>query len=106
LESHYAEPYHTAQRWFEEYGIWIVFVAGFSPIPYKVFTIGAGAAAMNFPAFVVASLIGRGARFFLVAGLMYAGGPEAAHHLRRYVDLIGWVVVVAVVAVVAWIAVT
>ncbi|MEL6949280.1 MAG: YqaA family protein [Pseudomonadota bacterium] len=106
LESHYAEAYLTAQRWFEDYGIWIVFVAGFSPIPYKVFTIGAGAAAMNFPAFVAASLIGRGARFFLVAGLMYAGGPEAANHLRRYVDLIGWIVVAAVVAVLAWIAVT
>ena len=71
-----------------------------------MFTIGAGAAAMNFPAFVFASLVGRGARFFLVAGLMYAGGPDAAANLRRYVDIIGWIVVAAVVAVLAWIAVT
>ena len=106
MASHYADAYLTAQRWFAAYGIWIVFIAGFSPIPYKVFTIGAGAAAMNFPAFVFASLIGRGARFFLVAGLVFAGGPAAASTLRRYVDIIGWVVVVAIAAVLIWIAVT
>lgn len=106
LDSHYADAYTTAQRWFDTYGVWIVFIAGFSPIPYKVFTIGAGAAAMNFPAFVVASLVGRGARFFLVAGLMYVGGPDAETHLRRYVDLIGWIVVAAVAAVLVWIGVT
>lgn len=106
LDSHYAEGFLTAQRWFEEYGVWVVFVAGFSPIPYKVFTIGAGAAAMNFPAFVFASLIGRGARFFLVAGLMFAGGKEAEANLRRYVDIIGWIVVAAVAALLVWIAAT
>lgn len=106
LDSGYADAYTKAQSWFDTYGVWIVFIAGFSPIPYKVFTIGAGAAAMSFPAFVVASLVGRGARFFLVAGLMYVGGPDAATHLRRYVDLIGWIVVAAVAGVLVWIGVT
>ena len=106
MASHYADAYLTAQQWFDAYGVWIVFIAGFSPIPYKVFTIGAGAAAMNFPAFVFASLIGRGARFFLVAGLIFAGGAAAASTLRRYVDIIGWVVVAAIAAVLVWIAAT
>ncbi len=106
LDSGYAQAYLHARQLFVDYGVWVVFIAGFSPIPYKVFTIGAGAAGMNFPGFVIASLIGRGARFFLVAGLIYAGGPSAAAQIRRFVDLIGWIVVAAVVALLAWLAVT
>jgi membrane protein DedA with SNARE-associated domain len=73
-------------------------VAGFSPIPYKIFTITAGTLSMAFLPFVVASTIGRGARFFLVAGLMKWGGAPMEAILRRYVDLMGWIVVVAAVA--------
>lgn len=102
LESGYAPAYLKARGWFDDYGIWIVLVAGFSPIPYKVFTISAGAAAMNLPLFLLASVIGRGARFFLVAGLIYLGGPKMADNLRRYVDIIGWVVVVLIAAGVGW----
>ena len=67
------------------------------PIPYKIFTIAAGAMGMFFPVFVVASFVGRGARFFLVAGLIGWGGPKFEEHLRRYVDVIGWVVVVLII---------
>ena len=56
--------------WFERWGFWVVFVAGFSPIPYKMFTIAAGALSMALVPFTLVSLIGRGARFQLVAGLM------------------------------------
>lgn len=104
LSSHYAGAYEQSRQWFEEFGIWIVFVAGFSPIPYKVFTIGAGAAAMSFPGFVIASAIGRGARFFLVAGLVYAGGPQAAGKIRRVVDIIGWACVALVALLITWMA--
>jgi membrane protein YqaA with SNARE-associated domain len=104
LQSHYAGAYAQALALFDEWGIWIVFVAGFSPIPYKVFTISAGAAAMSFPGFVLASLVGRGARFFLVGGLVYAGGPDMADNLRRYVDFIGWIIVALAGAVGAWLA--
>ena len=106
MDSHYAGAYQHARQLFDDYGVWIVFIAGFSPIPYKVFTISAGAAVMNFPAFVVASLIGRGARFFLVAGLIYAGGPTANEQIRRYVDLIGWITVAAVAGILLWLAVS
>lgn len=87
------EAYLQAQEWFERWGFWAVLLAGFSPIPYKVFTIAAGAAAMAMLPFLLASLIGRGARFFLVAGLMALGGPRMEAMLHRYVDWLGWATV-------------
>ena len=77
-------------------------VAGFSPIPYKVFTIAAGVAALNLPAFFIGSMIGRGARFFLVAGLLVWGGATLETRLRQYVERIGWAVVALVAIVIAW----
>lgn len=95
--THYWAAYEQAQAWFGEYGFWAIFIAGFSPIPYKVFTIAAGAASMALLPFALASLIGRGARFFLVAGLMAWGGERMEATLRRYVDRLGWATVAAVV---------
>jgi len=82
-----------ARQWFSDWGVWMVFLAGFTPIPYKVFTIAAGAAAMTFIPFVIASVIGRGARFFLVAALIHKGGEPMQQALRRHIDTIGWVCV-------------
>ncbi|MEL7535491.1 MAG: YqaA family protein [Pseudomonadota bacterium] len=93
----YGDRYATIQAWFAQYGVATVLLAGFSPIPYKLFTITAGALAMNFPLFVLASLIGRGGRFFLVAALLRFGGPRYADGLRRHIDTIGWTVVAVVV---------
>lgn len=101
-ESHYWEAYRTSRDWFDEYGVWVVFVAGFSPIPYKVFTIAAGVAVLNLPGFFIASLIGRAGRFFLVAGLVKAGGQTFEDGLRKHVERIGWVVAVITAAVIAW----
>ena len=83
----------TARDWFNEWGVWAFFIAGFSPIPYKVFTIAAGALSMMFLPFVAASLVGRGARFFLVAMLLAWGGERLESMLRIYMDRIGWTVV-------------
>ena len=85
--------YTQTQEWFLEWGFWAIFVAGFSPIPYKVFTIGAGAIGMLFIPFVIASAIGRGARFFLVASLMKWGGKEMELKLKQYIDFLGWFIV-------------
>ncbi|MEK9626458.1 MAG: YqaA family protein [Gammaproteobacteria bacterium] len=93
-----ADAFATAQDRFKTYGVWIVFIAGFTPIPYKIFTVTAGLTSMAFFPFVIASLIGRGARFFLVSGLIYFGGDRFETGLRRSVDLIGWLVIGAVVA--------
>jgi len=99
----YVETYERATLWFEEYGFVAILAAGFSPIPYKIFTIAAGALTMFFPGFVIASVIGRGARFFLVAGIIVFGGPRMEPLLRRYVDRIGWAcVALIVVGVAVW----
>jgi len=95
--SHYWDKYQLALHWFEKWGFWAVFIAGFSPIPYKVFTIAAGALSMLFLPFVLASFVGRGARFFLVAGLLAWGGERFEAKLRHYMDWIGWTVVVLLV---------
>lgn len=94
LKVGYGEAYLTAQMWFSHWGFWAMFIAAFTPIPYKVFTVAAGALQMAILPFVVASLIGRCARFFLVAALMRWGGPQMDRLLRRFVDIIGWSVVV------------
>lgn len=103
--SKYWAQYLAGKAWFERWGVWAVFVAGFSPIPYKIFTITAGVAALSFPGFVIASLIGRGARFFLVAGLVVAGGERMEAAIPRYVEQLGWAVVVLAIALGAWLSV-
>lgn len=96
-DSRYWPSYLTAVDWFDRWGFWAVFVAGFSPIPYKVFTIAAGVVSMALLPFTLASLIGRGARFFLVAGLMAWGGARMEAALHAYVDRLGWASVALVV---------
>ncbi len=95
----YWPNYLRGKEWFDSWGVWAVFVAGFSPIPYKIFSISAGVAVLNFPGFVLASLIGRGARFFLVAGFVVAGGERMETMVRTYIERIGWGVVVLAVAI-------
>ena len=95
-QSRYWEAYLTGRQWFEEWGVWAVLLAGFSPIPYKVFTLTAGVMQMAFPAFVLASLVGRGSRFFLLAALVRVGGERMDQFLRRYIDWMGWTVVALV----------
>lgn len=97
----YYHAYETARDWFETYGFWAILLAGFSPIPYKVFTIAAGAVAMPFLPFVLGSAVGRGGRFFLVAGLVRWLGPVFEQRLLKYIDWIGWAIVALVVLVVA-----
>lgn len=93
----YWQRYLNTVTWFETWGIWIVFLAGFSPIPYKIFTITSGVMAMAFLPFVLASAIGRGARFYLVAGLMVWGGERMENVLRQYIDRLGWIVIIVVI---------
>jgi membrane protein YqaA with SNARE-associated domain len=89
----YADKLKLAESWFSQYGVWVVFIAGFSPIPYKVFTISAGALSMAFLPFVIASAVGRGMRFYLVAAFMKYGGPPMEAKLRNYIEFLGWTVV-------------
>jgi len=85
----YQAKFDHAVNWFEQWGVWVVFIAGFSPIPYKIFTLSAGFLQMMFLPFLIASTIGRGLRFFLVAGLIHFGGEKMEHQLRKWVDVLG-----------------
>lgn len=100
--SRYWGAYQVSREWFDSYGIFAIFVAGFSPIPYKVFTLAAGVAALNLPGFFFASLIGRGARFFLVAALIVAGGDKLEVSLSKHIERIGWIVVALAVVVIVY----
>ena len=93
----YWDSYFLGRDWFVEWGFWAVFLAGFSPIPYKVFTIAAGVMSMALLLFTLASVIGRGARFFMVTGLMKWGGAPMERRLREHVDILGWLTVGAAV---------
>lgn len=93
----YMDKFTLARDWFTDWGFWAILIAGFSPIPYKIFTIAAGAMSMALVPFALASAVGRGARFFLVAGLIYWGGETFERNLKRYVDIIGWVVVLLII---------
>ena len=96
-EFGYMHAYEQARDWFSKWGFWAVLAAGFSPIPYKVFTIAAGAAGMAIAPFAQASFVGRASRFFIVAGLIYWGGERFEQVLRRYVDVLGWLFVALIV---------
>lgn len=69
---------------YDSYDFWVVFVAAFTPIPYKVITIAAGVFQISFPMFMIASLVGRSARFFLVAGLLYFFGEPIKGFIDRW----------------------
>ncbi|WP_448548294.1 YqaA family protein [Thalassotalea fusca] len=95
-ELGYQARFDKAVEWFNEWGVWVVFIAGFSPIPYKLFTVSAGFLQMAFLPFLLVSAIGRGMRFFLVAGIIHYGGEKMETKLRQWVDTLGWAVVVLV----------
>ena len=82
------ERIQLVQRYFQRWDVWSVAVAGFTPIPYKVFTISAGAFLLDFVRFMVASLLSRSARFFLVAALFYFFGPPIRQFIGRYFNIL------------------
>lgn len=73
--------YHT-------YDAWAIGIAGFTPLPYKVFTISAGAFQINFFVFVLTSVVSRSARFLLVGGLFYFIGPKVQPYIDKYFNLL------------------
>ncbi|MBL7003473.1 MAG: DedA family protein [Gammaproteobacteria bacterium] len=98
----YEHVLQVSMSWFKEWGFWAVLIAGFSPVPYKIFTISAGALSLAFLPFIFASIIGRGARFYLVAYVLSKFGPDIEPLLLKYIERIGWAIVVAFVIVVVY----
>lgn len=90
----FGDAFATTQVWFTQYGVLMVFIAGFAPIPYKIFTVSAGALSVSPMAdllpFVVASGFGRAGRFYLVAFLLRLGGEKMEKKLHQIIDYIGW----------------
>jgi len=80
----------VAKAWFVDWGFWAVLLAGFSPIPYKAFTIAAGSMAMPLLPFVLASILGRGGRVFFVGGVLGRFGPAMEPKLRPFMEWMGW----------------
>lgn len=101
--THYFEDYLRVRAYFAEYGFWVILLAGFSPIPYKVFTITAGVMTMPILPFLLGSALGRGGRFYLVAGLIVLGGERMEQRIRRHIEWVGWAAVVLVAVILAWI---
>lgn len=75
------------QLYFKKYGIWAVAIAGFTPLPYKVFAIAGGIFKISFPKFVIISLITRAMRFFLVSAILYVIGPQIKDYIVNYFNV-------------------
>lgn len=86
-------------RLFEQYDFWTIFAAGLTPIPYKIFTISAGVFEINFAIFLIASLIGRSLRFFLVAAMFYYLGRPARQLIDKYFNLLTLMFLLALIGV-------
>ena len=84
---HFQPQFEKIGAMYNEHQAWAVGAAGFTPLPYKVFTIAAGAFKIDFPTFVFASAASRSARFFLVAALIYKFGPAVKALIEKYFNL-------------------
>lgn len=82
------EKIRTVQHYYHKYDVWAIGIAGFTPIPYKLFTISAGVFDLDFKRFMVASLLGRGGRFFMVGGLIMVFGEAIQGFIDEYFDLL------------------
>ena len=112
----WAETMEKVQEYLQRFGIFFIIIGSLTPVPYKVVAICCGYAAanhtLNIPtwqlniwSFIIVSLIGRGARFYLEAFLIKIGGEKMANKIRSYIDIIGWTVVaVSLVIIVCYMA--
>lgn len=91
IPSFTPEAFFKIQNMYEQYDFWIIFTAGFTPIPYKIITISSGAFNINIIMFILASIISRGARFFLVAYLIWKFGPQIKTFIDKYFN---WLAIV------------
>lgn len=91
------ETFERVHGLYEHYNFLIVFVAAFTPIPYKVITITAGVFGINLPMFILASAVGRSLRFFMVAGLIYKFGEPIKDFIDRRFNMLSWAFTIVLV---------
>ena len=93
----YLNTYQTVLQWFNNWGFLAVLLAGATPIPYKLFTISAGVLRFSLPGFIVASILGRGLRFFLLSSLMKFNGAKIDQFCRKFFAKYSKMVLMAII---------
>lgn len=93
-----ADSFSQFAQWFNDYGVWILIIKGMTPFPYKVLTITAGVTQMSLLPFMLASIVARAMRFFLVAGLLYLFGDPIREFIEKRLALVTTAFVVLLVA--------
>lgn len=91
------ESFQSVGELYDKYNFWIVFTAGFTPLPYKLFTISGGLFHINFAMFLLASLVSRGLRFFLIAALIWKFGAPIKKFIDKYFNLLAIVFTVLLI---------
>jgi membrane protein YqaA with SNARE-associated domain len=94
---HVMDKYDSLKHSFDEWGAWIIIAKGWTPIPYKFLTITSGALQFDLLAFTIASVVSRGMRFFLVAGLLWAFGPPIRAFVEKRLTLVTTLFVVILI---------
>jgi membrane protein YqaA with SNARE-associated domain len=92
------QKFDVVEKWYAAYGAWVLFAAAFTPIPYKVFTVAGGVFHQALVPFILISIVGRGLRFYMVAGLFYWIGPKAVPFIDKYFN---WLCVLFMVLLIA-----
>lgn len=91
------ERLQAVEDYYDRYNAWAIGIAGLTPLPYKLFTVSGGAFAINFKVFLLASVISRSLRFFLVAGLIYLFGEPISQFIDKYLDWLSLAFVILLV---------
>ncbi len=85
---HLGEALDEFRNYYNSYGAWIVIIAGFTPFPFKVITIASGLFQLNFTIFIICSILSRGARFYIVSGLLYLFGEIIKKFIDKYFNIL------------------
>ena len=98
-----ADRFDAVKEQFLTYGVWLVILAGVTPLPYKLCTIISGLLGLAIIPFMIGSFIGRAGQFFIIAGVLWWGGPMIETHLKKWMEWLGWGLIVLAVTVFIWI---
>jgi membrane protein YqaA with SNARE-associated domain len=99
----YADKFEGIKQQAISNGFWLLLIAGFTPVPFKIFTLASGAVGMPLLPFFFGALIGRGKRVYLVAAAIFWGGEAAEAKLRKHIEPIGWAALLLLVGLIIWI---
>ena len=93
------EVFMSVKNLFIDNGVWVIIIAGFTPLPYKVFTVTAGYMSLAILPFIISSFIGRGVRFFLVAAIFHHFGLDLANRMKKYFEYIGFLLLASILLI-------